>query len=176
MTKDIFFVFFSTIETIYLLMFCICSIVRFTYLPDFINSFWAIYQITHNTELLSICCCCCFTVVNLFVVASYFFRPGRSKNRTATAVFWKATVTVNRKLLSICCRCCCCFVVVVVVVVFTVVNVFVVAPYFFRPGRRKNGTVTAGFVGFYFLRKKKNRHSKLVWLRFLYHSTDQKAE
>ena len=51
--------------------------------------------------------------------------------------------------------------------VLTVV-VFVVAPYFFRPGKSKKGIVTAVI-----LRKCRR---KVVWLWFLQHSTDHRAE
>ena len=51
-----------------------------------VNSFWAIYEITHNNELFGIDIHMFSTVVNVFILAGYFFRPGRSKNRIVTAV------------------------------------------------------------------------------------------
>ena len=68
------------------------------------NSFWALYEITRNSELSTCmssfvhfrgggCLFVCFwffvvffTVVNVFIVAPYFFRPGRSKNCIVTSL------------------------------------------------------------------------------------------
>ena len=48
-----------------------------------INSFWTIYKTTRNSELGLQCAPVWYmflTVANVFVTASYFFRPVRSKN------------------------------------------------------------------------------------------------